>query len=151
MKRRLKPGATPPLKVQRPKRTTSGRSVGKGGSGDLYNPQTTLTGRKLKHASKALTKIELLPALKAYGRQAKLAEAQRAGAEAGLYELGSRTGAAVGGAYDALKGSADQTNARAQALAGQLNQDTSRVNNEAAANLQGQQTGQEDTRGHADS
>ncbi len=128
----------------RPKKSRGGRTVGRGGggAGALYQPTTTLSGRKLKRAAKKLTKIELLPALRAYQRQAGLIEAQRAAAESGLSDLGSRTGSAVGGAYDALNASASQTNARATALAGQLNQDTTRINTEAAQNLGAQQTGQ---------
>lgn len=133
------PGPATSTRISKPRKQRRG---GGGSAGPLFDPSTTLTGRKLKRASKKLTALELVPALRAYGRQANILEAQRKGAEAGLYDLGNRTSGKVAGAYGALQGSSDQTVARQQALQSMLNQDTSRVNNEAAANLTGQQTGQ---------
>lgn len=139
----LYPGPATRVKVGvKKKRTGGGGGHGGGGIGNLYNPSSTLSGRKLKKASNALTRIELLPALRSYQRQEAELEAQRAGTQAGLEGLGQRTGAAVGAVYDTLKGSSDQTVARQQALASALNQNTQNVNTQAQQALQASQTGE---------
>lgn len=108
----------------------------------LYHPDKMLKGKKLYKAANELTRVELRPALQGYKRQGAAIERDRQASEKGLYGLGAATGAQTAGAYDTLRGASDQNVARQQALAGLLNQDTSRINNEAASNLQGMQTGQ---------
>lgn len=107
----------------------------------LYHPNRMLKGKRLYKAANELTRVELRPAIQGYKRQGQAIERQRQSAEAGLKGLGESTGAKVAGAYGALAGAGAQAHARQQALAGILNADTSRINNEAASNLQGMQTG----------
>lgn len=118
------------------------RKHGGGGLGDLTNPAALLTGKGLKRGANALTRIELNPALKAYGRQIGSLQAQQSGAQQGLQGLGDRTAGAVGGVYDTLQGSSAQTLARQQVLQNMLNQQTSDVSNQAQANLTTSQTGE---------
>lgn len=108
----------------------------------LYHPNRMLKGKRLYKAANELTRVELRPAIMGYKRQGAAIERQRQAAEQGLKGLGESTGSKVAGVYNTLAGSNAQALNRQQALASILNQDTSRINNEAAANLQAQQTGE---------
>lgn len=98
-----------------------------GGGGGLLNPSLLLSGRKLGRAANKLTSLELTPAINAYGRQVTDLQTQGAGQALGLQQLGQRTGAAVGSAYDSLNASAGQNNLRQQAIANTLNQQTGQI------------------------
>lgn len=119
-----------------------GGKKGGGGGGALWDPSSLLSGKKLKHGANALTRIELTPALKAYTRDIGALQAQETGAQQGLQALGDRTAGAVGGAYDALKGSSAQTSARQQVIANMLNTNTQNIAQQGQQALTNAQTGQ---------
>ncbi len=125
-----------------PRHGRRGAKKGKEGVGDLYDPESSLSGRKLKKAVNALTRLELEPALHGYQREADTLASQMRGQQAGLEQLGQRTGAAVAGAYSSLKGDSAKTQATQAAIANMLTQNTSNIANQTQAAMTKSQTGE---------
>jgi hypothetical protein len=111
-----------------------------GGAGQLWNPQATLSGRKLKRASSKLTDYELNPQISGYRRVADELSSERGAAQTGLEQLGSRLGSNVASSYQGLAQAEAQNVARQSAIKNMLTQNSQGIANQAQ---QQQDTGQQ--------
>lgn len=124
------------------KKRHKGKGKKKGaGLREFLNYEAPLSPRGVKRGSKALTRLELLPALRGYQREANTLGQMRGATEQGLYNVLGRTSGAVSSAYGNLAASSAQNQATQQAIASALNARTSEISGQASQNLQSSQTG----------
>lgn len=84
---------------------------------DLLNPKKQLSGKQVRKAAGALTKIELNPAINAYKRQKKATGRQMRRDVRGLNKLGNRTAGQLESVNETLAGAGSQSVAAQQQAA----------------------------------
>lgn len=103
----------------------------------LYYPSQRLEGRPLRRASRALTKLEIRPQAKAYGRLARELNIQRGATNLGLQRLGDRATGITENSYQNLARSTAENVARQNAIGDMLRQRTGEINQQAESQLGG--------------
>lgn len=103
-----------------------GRKKG-GGAGDLWDPNSILSGRRLKRASKKLTGLEIDPEVGGYQRLANELRAERQAVTSGIEGVGQRLSGQLAGNYRTLAESEAKNVARQAAIKTMLGQQSGQI------------------------